>query len=53
MFLNVILPAALGHGVYSASDGNEYRKEENMFLATRARPVLWADNLTAICEPIV
>jgi hypothetical protein len=36
-------PAALGPGVYSASNRNEYK----------ALPVLKADNLNAICEPIV
>jgi hypothetical protein len=36
----LILPAALGPGDNSASDRNEY-------------PVHKADNLTAICEPIV
>jgi hypothetical protein len=28
-FLNLILPAALGPGVYSASNRNEYRKHKN------------------------
>jgi hypothetical protein len=40
------LPAALGPGDYSASNRNE-------FLASRARSVRKADNLAAICEPIV
>jgi hypothetical protein len=48
-----ILPAALGPGVYSASNRNEYQKQKKIFLGNRARPVLRADNLTVICEPIV
>jgi hypothetical protein len=47
-----ILPAALGPGVYSASDRNEYQKQK-LFLESKARPVRRADNLTAICELIV
>jgi hypothetical protein len=35
----LILPAALGPGVYSASNRNEYQKQKNMFLGSRARPV--------------
>jgi hypothetical protein len=45
----LILPAALGFGVYSAS----IRSRKIMFLGNRARLVLNADNLTTICEPIV
>jgi hypothetical protein len=48
----LILPAALGPGVYSASNRNEYEKQK-MFLGSRARPVRKVDNLTAICESIV
>jgi hypothetical protein len=48
-----ILPAALGPGVYSASTKNEYQKQKEMFLGSRARPVRKADNLTANCGPIV
>jgi hypothetical protein len=47
------LLAALGAGIYSASNRNEYQKQKIMFLRSRARPVRKADNLTAICEPIV
>jgi hypothetical protein len=47
----LILPAALGPGVYSAS--NRTPKEKIMFLGNRAQPVRRTDNLTAICEPIV
>jgi hypothetical protein len=43
----LILPAALRPGVYSAA----VRKK--MFQGSTARLVLMADNLTAICEPIV
>jgi hypothetical protein len=46
----LILPAALGPRVYSASNKIEYQK---MFLGSRALPVRTADNLTAICEPII
>jgi hypothetical protein len=54
-FLSIylILPAALGHGVYSASNRNEYQKQKIMFLGSRARPVRRADSLTVICEPTV
>jgi hypothetical protein len=40
-----------GTGVCSESGGNEYRK---IFFGGggKARPVLGADNLAAICEPI-
>jgi hypothetical protein len=34
----LILPAALGAGVYSASNRNEYRKSKEMFLGSKARP---------------
>jgi hypothetical protein len=46
----LILPAALGPGVDTASNGNEYQK---MFLGNTGLPAPKADNLTAICEPIV
>jgi hypothetical protein len=49
----LILPAALGSGVYSAFNINEHQKQKNIFLGSRAWLVLKADNLTAICEPIV
>jgi hypothetical protein len=49
----LILPAALGPGVYSASDRNEYQKQERVFLGSKVRPVRKIDNLTAICEPTV
>jgi hypothetical protein len=49
----LILPAALGPGVYSAFNKNEYQKQKKMFVESRALPVRRADNLTAICEPIV
>jgi hypothetical protein len=48
----LILPAALGSWVYSVYNRNEYQKKK-MFLGSRARPVIKADNLTAICKPIV
>jgi hypothetical protein len=47
----LILPAALGLGVYSASVRNEYQGQKyKIFLGSRVRPVCEADNLTAICE---
>jgi hypothetical protein len=52
IFFNyLILP--LGPGVLSASNKKEYRSGKLLLLGSRARPVLRADNLTAICEPIV
>jgi hypothetical protein len=47
-----ILPAALGRGVYSASNRKSTRSRK-MFLGSRALPVSRADNLPAIWEPIV
>jgi hypothetical protein len=55
-FLSIylILPAALGPGVYSASNKNEYQKHKNIFFwEVKQLPVRRADNVTAICEPIV
>jgi hypothetical protein len=49
----VILPAALGPGVYSVSNRNENQKQKIIFLGSKLRPVRRADNLIAICEPIV
>jgi hypothetical protein len=50
----LILPVALGPGVYSATNINEYQKErKEMFLGSRARPARKTDRLTAICEPTV
>jgi hypothetical protein len=47
----LILPAALGLGIYSASNRNEYQKQKNNVLGgvERGRCV----GVTAICEPIV
>jgi hypothetical protein len=44
---DLILPAALGPGIYSACNRNEYQG------IIKARPTRRADNLTAILEPIV
>jgi hypothetical protein len=42
----LILPAALGTGVYSASNRNQYRKQtKKMFLGSKVRLVRGADNL--------
>jgi hypothetical protein len=49
----LILPAALGPGVYSASNRNEYQKLRNNVSGSTARSVRRADNHAAICEPIV
>jgi hypothetical protein len=48
IYLN--LPAALGLEVDSACNRNEY---QIMFLGSRVWAAGKADNLTAICEPIV
>jgi hypothetical protein len=52
LLMYLIFPAALGHGVRSVCNINEYQ-EQKMFLGSRARPACRADNLSAICEPIV
>jgi hypothetical protein len=47
-------PAALGPGVYSASNRNEYQKHKNNnVMGSKVLRVHKADKLTAICEPIV
>jgi hypothetical protein len=48
--MTLILPAALGPGVYSASNRN---RKIIMFLESKVRRGRRANNLTAICEPIV
>jgi hypothetical protein len=54
-FLNLpILPAALGPGVYSASNRMSTRNIKIiMFLGNTAHPARKTDKLTTICEPIV
>jgi hypothetical protein len=49
----LILPAAVGPGVHSASNRNEYQKQKKMFLGSRELPGHKTDNHTAICQPIV
>jgi hypothetical protein len=51
----LIFPATLDTGVYSISNRNGYREhwKKIMFLGSKLRQVRGADNLTAICEPIV
>jgi hypothetical protein len=49
----LILPAAIGPGIYSASNEMSIRSIQITFLGNRARPVRKADILTTICEPIV
>jgi hypothetical protein len=49
----LILTAALGHRVYSASNRNDYQKHKVMFLGKKVPPVRGADKFTAIREPTV
>jgi hypothetical protein len=49
----LILSAAICPMLYSTSNRNEYQKKKKKILRSRARPVCNADNLTAICDPIV
>jgi hypothetical protein len=49
----LILPVALGPELYSASTEMSTRSRKIMFLGSKGRPVSRADNITAICEPIV
>jgi hypothetical protein len=49
----LIILAALGLGVYTASNRNEYQKQKNNVLENKERPVSRAESLSAICEPIV
>jgi hypothetical protein len=50
----LILPAALGPGVYSTSNRNEWQKHKIIkFLGSKVRRVRRADKIIAICEPIV
>jgi hypothetical protein len=52
--IDLILPAALGPGDYSASNRNEFQELiKIIFLGSKVRPARKADNLTAIYEPIV
>jgi hypothetical protein len=44
----LILPVALGPGVYLTSNINEYQKQKEMFLGSRARQARKADNFTTI-----
>jgi hypothetical protein len=49
----LILPAAQGPEVHLTSNRNGYQKQKKMFLGSKVRPVRRANNLTAICEPII
>jgi hypothetical protein len=49
----LILPAALGPGVYSTLTEMSIRSRKIILLGIRARPVRKADKLTAIYEPVV
>jgi hypothetical protein len=52
--IDLIFPASIGPGVYSVFKRNEYQKQEKKnFLGSTAWQARKADNLTAICEPIV
>jgi hypothetical protein len=44
---------AVGPGVYLASNGNGYQKQQKIFMWSRAQLAPEADNPTALCEPIV
>jgi hypothetical protein len=47
------LPTSLGQGFTQPVTEISTTSRKIMFLESRARPVRRADNLTAICEPIV
>jgi hypothetical protein len=47
------LPAALGPGVHSASNRNEYQKQKNNVSGEQSAASHKTDSLTVICEPIV
>jgi hypothetical protein len=49
----LILPAALGPGVYSLSNRNEYQKQKNNVTGEQSAAVAKTENLTAICERTV
>jgi hypothetical protein len=49
----LILPAALGPGVYAASNRYEYQKQKDRFLRSKAWLIHKADSLTAIFELII
>jgi hypothetical protein len=49
----LILPATLGPEVYTAFDTMSTRSRQIKFLGSKEWPVLKADNLAAIYEPIV
>jgi hypothetical protein len=49
----IILPVALGPGVYSASNRNKYQRKKCIYLGSTARLVRRANNLAAMCEPII
>jgi hypothetical protein len=49
----LILPAAQGPGVYSASDRNKYQKQKYCLWVVKRRPARKAHDLTAIYEPTV
>jgi hypothetical protein len=49
----LILLAAVGPEVFSASNRNECQKQKIIFLVSKVRPVRRDDNLTAIYEPFV
>jgi hypothetical protein len=48
--MELTIPAALGPGVYTAYNRNEYQKKN---LGSRALSVRKPANVTAICEPTV
>jgi hypothetical protein len=51
--IHLILSAALGPGLHSACNRNEYQKHNTYFTGSRVWPVREADKLTPIFEPII
>jgi hypothetical protein len=49
-----MLPTAIGNGVQTASNRNEYQKQKKkIFLGSKVRPVRKTDNITAVSVPVV
>jgi hypothetical protein len=52
ILMHIILPAARGPG-FTQPLREINIETEQMFVGSKARPVRKANNLTAICEPVV
>jgi hypothetical protein len=50
---NILIPSALGSGVYSLSVRNEIQKQKKILLGITSRPARKAYSLIATCDPIV